>query len=355
LTSPRRASNFARVPSAASIGIVLIGRNEGERLVRSLDSVCDGARPVVYVDSGSEDDSCNAARERGAQVVDLDTSIAFSAARARNEGWKALLAAHPDLDFVQFIDGDCEVFDGWLEAATAALQENPDVVAVCGWRRERYPEATVFNRMCDVEWRSGSVGSIDWFGGDVMIRAESLRSVGGYDPSVIAGEDPELSVRLRKLTGGTLLRIDRDMTLHDAAMHHFSQWWNRAKRAGHAYAQVNAMHGDPPERFWERDLRRAFVWGFAAPASAVVFALPTVGLSCGLLARYPVTAARTAKKTRDQGFPWGHSIAWGLSCAAAPFPEFVGIAKYRIDQLRNRAPEIIEYKGATPSGEPRRG
>ncbi len=331
--------------SRAWVGIVLIGRNEGDRLVRCLDSVCDGARPVVYVDSGSEDDSCAEARRRGATVVELDTSIPFSAARARNEGWTALLDAHPDVRFVQFVDGDCEVYDGWLEAAESALTEDPEVVAVCGWRRERYPERTIFNRVCDVEWRSGAVGSIDWFGGDVMIRAEALRLVGGYDPSVIAGEDPELSVRLRKRTGGTLLRLDRDMALHDAAMHRVSQWWSRAKRAGHAYAQVNAMHGEPPTRFWERDLRRAWMWGFAAPAAAVALAVPTLGLSYGLLARYPLTVARTALKTRNRGFSWGHAVAWGLSCAAAPFPEFVGVAKYRLDRLRDRAPEIIEYKG----------
>ena len=331
--------------SPASTGIVLIGRNEGERLVRSLDSVCDGVRPVVYVDSGSEDDSCAQARARGAIVVDLDTSIPFSAARARNEGWTVLLDAHPDVRFVQFIDGDCEVYPEWLDAAEAALEDNADVVAVCGWRRERYPERTLFNRVCDVEWRSGPVGSIDWFGGDVMIRADALRLVGGYDPSVIAGEDPELSVRLRKLTGATLLRVDRDMTLHDAAMDRLSQWWSRAKRAGHAYAQVNAMHGEPPTRFWERDLRRAYVWGFAAPAAALALAVPTLGLSYGLLARYPLTVARTALKTRKRGFPIGHALAWGLSCAAAPFPEFVGVAKYRLDRLLDRRPEIIEYKG----------
>ena len=333
-------------PHSPRVGVVLIGRNEGERLIRCLDSVCEGDRPVVYVDSGSDDDSCSEARARGAQVVDLDTSIPFSAARARNEGWRALLSQHPSVQFVQFVDGDCEVYPGWLDAARAALEGDPEVLAVCGWRRERYPEQTVFNRVCDVEWRSGASGSIAWFGGDVMIRASALQQVGGYDPAVIAGEDPEISVRLRKQLGGVLLRLDQDMTLHDAAMHRLSQWWSRAKRAGHAYAQVNAMHGAAPERFWARDLRRTYLWGFIAPAAAVVLSVPTVGLSYGLLARYPITAARTALATRRRGFGVASSIAWGVSCAAAPFPEFLGAAKYRIDRLLDRAPEIIEYKGA---------
>ncbi len=330
--------------SESSVGVVLIGRNEGERLVRSLESVCDGARPVVYVDSGSDDDSCAAARARGALVVDLDTSIPFSAARARNEGWRALIAAHPDTAYVQLADGDCEVVAGWLDAARDALDADASVVAVCGWRRERHPDETVFNRVCDVEWRSGSVGAIDWFGGDVMIRAEALARVGGYDPTVIAGEDPELSVRLRLATGGTLLRLDRDMTIHDAAMHRIGQWWQRATRAGHAYAQVYAIHGAPPERFWERDLRRAVLWGLVAPTTAVALSVPTAGLSLALLGRYPLTAVRAALRTKQKGFPWGHALAWGVSCAMAPFPEAVGVAKYQLDQLRGRGPEIIEYK-----------
>jgi len=329
----------------SSVGVVLIGRNEGERLVRALDSVCDGSRPVVYVDSGSTDDSCANAEARGATVVHLDMSIPFSAARARNAGWERLLEEHPDLDYVQFIDGDCEVVDGWLAAAQATLDGDPNAVAVCGWRRERYPERSAYNRVCDVEWRSGPTGPIHCFGGDVMIRADGLRKTGGYDPSVIAAEDDELGIRLRQQTGGELLRIDHDSTIHDAAMHRVGQWWQRAKRCGHGYAQVNHLHGAPPERYFAQNLRRTVLWGGVVPAAAVALSGPTLGLSLSLLARYPLVAARTAVRTRQQGFPWPHAIAWGASCAAAPVPELVGVAKYHADRLRSRRPEIIEYKG----------
>jgi len=329
----------------SSVGVVLIGRNEGERLVRALDSVCDGSRPVVYVDSGSTDDSCANAEARGATVVHLDMSIPFSAARARNAGWQRLLELHPELDYVQFIDGDCEVVDGWLAAAQETLDDNPHAVAVCGWRRERHPERSAYNRVCDVEWRSGPTGPIHCFGGDVMIRAEGLLETGGYDPSVIAAEDDELGVRLRQETGGELLRIDHDSTIHDAAMERFGQWWQRAKRCGHGYAQVNDLHGAPPERYFATNLRRTVLWGAVVPAAAVALSAPTLGLSLSLLGRYPLVAARTAVRTHRQGFPWPHAIAWGASCAAAPVPELFGVAKYHVDRLRRRAPEIIEYKG----------
>ncbi|MCA9576274.1 MAG: glycosyltransferase family 2 protein [Myxococcales bacterium] len=335
---------MSRSGRVARVGVVLIGRNEGARLVRSLESVCDGRRPVIYVDSGSTDDSVAEAQARGALVVALDMSRPFSAARARNAGWRALLAAHPDLDAVQFVDGDCEVAEDWLTSGAAALAEDDTVVAVMGYRRERYPEASVYNRVCDVEWRSGPAGDVRCFGGDVMIRATALQAVGGYDPSVIAAEDDELGVRLRAATGGRFVRLAQDTTLHDADMHHASQWWQRAKRCGHGYAQVNHLHGAPPERYFEAQLRRSLLWGLVVPAGALLLAPPTLGLSLGLFARYPLVAVRAALRTRRQGFPVSHALAWGGSVALAPFPEAQGALKFHRDRARRAAPEIIEYK-----------
>lgn len=333
------------------VGVVLIGRNEGERLVRCLDSVCDGRRPVVYVDSGSSDASCDEARARGALVVDLDMSTPFSAARARNAGWRHLLEQHPELTYVQFVDGDCEVEGGWIELALETLNGDDGAVAVCGYRHERYPERSIYNRVCDVEWRFGEPGPVTCFGGDVMIRAAALREVDGYDPSVIAAEDDELGIRLRKATGGVLRRVDAKTTLHDANMHKVGQWFQRAKRCGHGYAQVNHMHGAPPERYFAQNLKRTLLWGAVAPAGALALALPSLGLSLAVFGRYPVVAARTAVRTHERGFSWGHAVAWGVSCAAAPFPEVLGVAKFHLDRLRDRAPEIIEYKTAETEGQ----
>ena len=328
--------------SAQRIGVVLIGRNEGQRLVRSLDSVAASGRPVVYVDSDSTDGSCEAARERGATVVELDMSIPFSAARARNAGFERLMKDHPDVELVQFIDGDCEVLDGWIETAAAVLDEQPDVVAVTGWRRERHAEASVYNRVCDVEWRNGPIGTTKNFGGDVMIRASALKAVGAYNPSVIAAEDDELGVRLRQ-AGGRLVRLGEFCTLHDADMHTASQWWRRAKRCGHGYAQVSFLHGAPPERKFVTNLRRTILWGLVAPGGAIVLTLPTLGLSWLAFAHYPMVVVKVARETKKQGFSWQHALAWGVSCALSPFPEVFGVAKFHLDRLRNKSPEIIEY------------
>src|SRR5256885_3915781 len=120
-----------------AIGIIAIGRNEGDRLRRCLASVLGRGWPVVYVDSASTDGSAAMAREMGAEVIDLDMSIPFSAARARNEGFARLLQLSPDVKYVMMVDGDCEIVAGWIERAAAELDAKPEAAVVCGRRRER--------------------------------------------------------------------------------------------------------------------------------------------------------------------------------------------------------------------------
>ncbi|WP_421658144.1 glycosyltransferase [Leptothermofonsia sp. ETS-13] len=334
--------------SKTKTGVVVIGRNEGDRLIRSLESIGKGVQGIVYVDSGSTDGSCEAARDRGVEVINLDMAIPFTAARARNAGFERLREIHPGIEYVQFIDGDCEVVNGWIEAAAEVLDTHPDIVAVCGWRQERYPERSVYNRICDVEWHIGEIGEIHAFGGDVMIRASALAAVGAYNPSVIAAEDDELAVRLRQ-KGGKILRIDQTSTLHDADMHHLAQWWNRAKRCGYAYSQVSSLHGTSPDRKFVKEVRRTWLWGFFMPLGAMILAPFTYGLSLILFLRYPLTALRTIYSTHRRGFTWAESIPWGLSCSVSVFPEALGAVKFQLNRLRNRQHEIIEYKGPQAS------
>jgi glycosyltransferase involved in cell wall biosynthesis len=325
------------------IGSVAIGRNEGERLRRCLDSMPPGLAGLVYVDSGSTDGSVDLARERGVSVVELDMSVPFTAARARNAGFEHLLSEHPDLDAVQFVDGDCSVCDGWIEEASRQLAANPGWVAVCGWRRELYPERSVFNRLCDLEWiapASGDVGDFG-FGGDVLIRVDAFRSENGYDETLIAGEDPELSARLR-YAGGEVVRVDREMTRHDADMHRASQWWRRSVRSGHAFAEVAALHRD--RGLFRRNLRSLAIWGFALPVFAVVSA-PVSGLGpLAVLSLYGLQIVRIARSLDPRSTTPAQRVLWGVSCMVSQLPKVWGVFSFRRGRARGRPQELIEYK-----------
>ncbi|MCB9599822.1 MAG: glycosyltransferase family 2 protein [Sandaracinus sp.] len=324
------------------VGAVAIGRNEGQRLVACLRSLAGRVGRVVYVDSASTDGSVERARELGAEVVELDLSRPFTAARARNEGFERLLEVQPDLRYVQFVDGDCEVVDGWLDVAYARLEERSELAAVCGRRRERFPDATVWNRIVDVEWDT-PVGDALACGGDAMMRVEAFRQVGGFDPSVIAGEEPELCVRLRH-EGWKLERLDAEMTLHDAAMTRPEQWWTRAVRAGHSFAEGAAMHGESPERHWVRETRRIWLWGAVVPTVALLGALPTLGMSLGLFLAYPAQAAKVYRYTRERGREPIDAAAYAAAVTVGRFAELQGMLRYHRARAHGRKNTIIEYK-----------
>ena len=325
------------------IGIVAIGRNEGERLRRCLTSVVSPNQPVVYVDSGSADGSVSMARSLGVQVVELDTTHGFTAARARNAGFARLIQLHPQLDFVQFIDGDCEVDPAWLSTAANTLDTRSDVAIVCGRRRERFPDATIYNRLCDLEWDTTS-GETNECGGDAMMRVKAFDAVGGYNSNLIAGEEPELCVRLRA-AGWKILRLPAEMTLHDAAMTRFSQWWNRNLRAGHAFAQGAAMHGNSPAKHWVRQTRSNWIWGLAIPLTMLILAWPTRALSLALLAAlYVLLTVKIYLNTVRRGRDSRSAALFARFCVMSKMPQALGQLKYHTDRMLGRRPVLIEYK-----------
>lgn len=327
------------------IGLVAIGRNEGERLQRCLESVVGRVAHIVYVDSGSTDGSVQLARSLGVTVVELDLSIPFTAARARNAGFAKLQEIAPNLKYIQFVDGDCEVVKGWLEQASQALDTHPDWVVVCGRRRERFPEVTLYNHLCDIEWDT-PIGEAKACGGDAMMRASALQAVGGYNPNLIAGEEPELCVRLRQ-NGGQIYRMNAEMTLHDAQMTRFGQWWKRAVRAGYAFAEGSWLHGNPPERHWVKETRSIRRWGLGVPLLIVLAAWPTKGLSLLLLAVYPLMAYRAYQYAHRSGRTQTESLLFGISCVLAKFPQAQGLLRFYWGKLLKKPSRLIEYNTPT--------
>ena len=327
-----------------TVGIVVVGRNEGERLRSCLLPIARICAPSIYVDSGSSDGSAAMAASIGVEVHELDPSLAFSAARARNEGFTRLMRSRPELSLVQFVDGDCELFPGWLEIGAACLASRPEVVAVCGRVNERNPNASIYNRLCAMEWQK-IPGPIDACGGNLMVRVNAFRDVGGFRSDVIAAEDDELCLRLRR-RGTTILHLDADMVWHDVAMTRFSQWWVRARRSGHAYAQGATLHGRGPERHFVRDCRRIWFWGLVLPAASLGLAWPTSGLSLALLAAYPLQAARIYRGGRRRGWPPPDAAAYAAFTLLAKFPGLTGMLRYHWRRRLGKDMTIIEHKGA---------
>lgn len=313
-----------------TVAAVVIGRNEGARLIACLDALQGQVGQIIYVDSGSTDGSVEAAKAAGAQVIALDMTQPFTAARARNAG---IAAVNEQADFVQFLDGDCAVRTGWIETALAFMADHPKVAVVCGRRRERFVEASVYNRLIDAEWNT-PIGAAKACGGDALIRREALAAVGGYRDDLIAGEEPEMCLRMRKL-GWQIWRIDAEMTWHDAAITGLGQWWRRSVRAGHAFAEGAALHGRAPERHWVSETRRALIWGALMPMVIFLLAVFVSPWCLFLTLIYPLQVLRLSR---------GQGMDWAFYTTLSKFAEARGALRYYVGKLRRGPSRIIEYK-----------
>jgi len=335
------------------IGVIAIGRNEGQRLEQCLASVIGQGMPVVYVDSQSSDGSPELARSKGASVVNLDMSVPFSAARARNAGVERLCAIAPDVRYIQMLDGDCQLVAGWIERAADVLDAQKDVAVVCGRRRERFPEKSIYNRIADLEWNAPA-GEVKSCGGDAMMRLDAFSQVGGFDPTVVAGEEPELCQRLR-LKGWKILRIDAEMTLHDSAMLHFGQWWRRTVRSGYGAADVAARFGQ--QGLFVKHVQSARLWALWLPIAIVVCLAASIALvgrtqlaiggfaiAAVLMALFPLQWLRITLGARRRTSSIGDAMIYGLLTLIGKWANLAGQWQYRRDRAAGRLARAIEYK-----------
>jgi GT2 family glycosyltransferase len=331
-----------------SIGVVVIGRNEGARLRRCLDSLAKEPCPVVYVDSGSTDGSVALAKSLGAEVITLDPEIPFSAARARNTGYRRLAECVPNLRFVQFIDGDCALADDWVAAGLVALSSRRDIAIVAGWLNEMHPDASIFNRLGDLEWNAAGSGEVDAVGGIFMMRSEAFERVGGFDASMLSGEEPELCHRLIR-AGYRILKLTAPMARHDLAMTHFTQWWTRQARNGYGSLDVASRFGLSAFKQISRRARVWTVWFLLTVLAGATscfsstgnWAIPAFLL---LLSLWPAQFARIVLRTLRRGHPLRIAFAYGFYTMLAVWPQMAGQVRYLADRASRRSLRSIDYK-----------
>ena len=321
------------------IGIVIIGRNEGERLIRCIQSLHEHLANTVYVDSASTDCSIESAKKLGVHTLELDMLKPFTAARARNAGFAQLLKIFPDTEFVQFVDGDCEVLNNWVKVAATFLQENPQIAVVSGVLNERFPDKTIYNTLCDLEWKM-PFGEVKACGGNALIRVSAFKEVDGFLPTLIAGEEPEMCIRLRK-KGWKVWHLAHQMMLHDAEMTQFRQWWMRTMRAGYAFAEGAFLHGAAPEHHWVAESKRAWLWGFFIPLTILILALLKPIWAILLLLVYPLQWMRLSLKSQH---PFKTASLQAFFLTIGKFPEMLGQIKFLWHRYNHKQSQIIEYK-----------
>jgi len=252
---------------------------------------------------------------------------------------------------VQFVDGDCVLDPAWLDHARAALAADAGLAAVFGRRRETRPEASRYNWLCDIEW-AVPPGEVRYCGGDVMIRAAALDAAGGYPDEMIAGEEPDLSIRMRAL-GWRIACLPHEMTRHDAAIKRFGQWWRRATRSGHAYAELAARHRGSPLQDYGRRLRGVLFWGSAVPLccgaallAGVILRTPLLAAAGGALLALPLLQFARIAWREQRRRPLREALTLAAFLMLAKPAQTLGALRYAIGRIGGRGARIIEYKGA---------
>lgn len=333
------------IENLPALSVVIIGRNEGQRLARCLASVramrgVTGTIEIIYVDSASTDDSVRLAQSYHAQVIVLSDERP-TAARGRNAGWRAACAP-----FVLFLDGDT-ILDPDFAACALPHFANDKVAVVCGQRREIAPGNSVYNRVLDLDWVFQK-GEAAYCGGDALMRRAVLQELDGYDASLIAGEEPDLCCRMR-LRGYVILQTGEPMTGHDLAITRCSQYWRRAVRTGYAYAQVARRFRHTAQPLWSAEVKHNFTRG-GALAGLLCASLASAWL---LQALWPLAFAffmfatlvlRTALKTRWKAPQFTTRLLYGAHSHLQQIPILIGQFLFWRDQWMQRRRALIEYK-----------
>jgi len=332
-------------PIERLISIVVIGRNEGPRLRRCLESIAQMKHPgfefeVIYVDSGSTDGSLALAQELGARTIALQPERP-SAALGRNAGWRAARGAT-----ILFLDGDTILNPDFVVKSLSALA-GPNIAVVWGHRREIYPEQSIYNRVLDLDWIYAP-GFTLYCGGDALFRQSILAQTGGFDETLIAGEEPELCRRIAA-RGQLILHVDRPMTGHDLAITRWQQYWKRSTRAGHAYAEVSERLRLSGETFWEgeakRNRNRALTLvglALAGPVLSIVFHRfwPTLAV----LLFFALIALRSAWKSRWKSKDPYTLFLYGIHSHLQQVPIYWGQLQYRRSRRKGKRVGLLEYK-----------
>lgn len=317
---------------------VVIGRNEGERLHKCLQSIMKVSHRVVYADSASTDGSVALAKSMGIRVVELDSSMPLNAARGRNAGLEMVRRSFPQCRYVQFIDGDCTLVDDWVDHALRFLDQRPRVAVACGRRFEAKPDASIYNHLANDEWNT-RIGPAEECGGDAMMRLRALEEVGAFNPTLMASEEPELSARLRA-RGWEIWRLDAPMTEHDAAMFHFQQWWRRCLRAGYGNTQAWQATRNLPQRVNAGRLRSAFFWVVLVPMAALILAIvmQRTILLVAIPLIYTIQIIRMSGRSSQLSM---YAIRRSAMMMLGKVPELIGAARFLLSAKR---PETIDYK-----------
>lgn len=241
------------MPEAAAttpvVSVVIPARNAAPSLPGCLDAIAANLREpdppateVIVVDDRSSDGTAATARNHplAPRVVTGEGKGSYA---ARNAGLAVAAGA-----VLAFTDADCMPRPGWLAAGVRALQEKDlaggRIVAPAGPVSPigRYDRALYLRQEEFVAAQGFAATANLW------VRAEVMRSLGGFDSSLLSGGDLEFG--LRAGAAGFRLGYAEDAAVEHLPRQSWRELWRLHRRLGAGWAVLARRRQRPP---WWRD------------------------------------------------------------------------------------------------------
>ncbi|MFC1830695.1 glycosyltransferase [Thermodesulfobacteriota bacterium] len=179
------------------LAIVLLSKNQAWNISRLIESVLNvspeiASTEVVLVDSASTDATIEIACKYQISVIQLDKNQHLCPSAGRYTGYNFTSS-----ELVLFLDGDNELYPGWLEKALHVLKNNHDVAAISGPRIPLPLKGKDADKPPLLNPPVEDMKTVWHPGGTALYRRSVLKQVGTFNPFLYSDEEPELAFRIR--------------------------------------------------------------------------------------------------------------------------------------------------------------
>ncbi|GIG36619.1 glycosyltransferase family 2 protein [Cellulomonas pakistanensis] len=219
-------------PAGVELGVVIAAHDAEATLAEQLDALAAQRAPfaweVVVADNGSTDGTAALARSYAGRLRlrVVDASARRGAGAARNVGVAASRAP-----LIAFCDADDVVGDGWVAAMRDALRTHAFVAGRFDGGRLNSPRVLRSRTVPQTRGLQQSTrlpGLVAAGAGNMGIRADVFRAVGGFDPDCLFLEDTDLCWRVQ-LAGVPLVWVP-EAVLHVRLR---GSMWSAARQGYH--------------------------------------------------------------------------------------------------------------------------
>ena len=199
-----------------NVSFVVIAKNEGKILEKTMSAICDLNRKnceIICVDSDSNDDTLSIFKKYASQNEDIQVykiKGELNAACAMNVGIK-----YANKKYIFFVDGDVVIDNVFIEKGVDCLENKKNIGGVVGYLKEYQYLDQRLDVVQNVVYRRkyNAIREVSMAGGIILIRKSVVDKVGLFDECLSFHQDWDYCLRVKK-SGFSIVNIAIKMGEH---------------------------------------------------------------------------------------------------------------------------------------------